>query len=133
MSIILILYPMENYYLFVYGTLKKGFGNNHLLHDADYICTAISVDKYNISGYGFPCAYPNEDGKLLQGEIYLLSDKDFINTDMLEGNGSFYNREIRTFISDGKKIDAWIYIIMQPNEMTYNSDSSIINWGYKGY
>ena len=124
---------MENYYLFVYGTLKKGFGNNHLLHDADYICTAISVDKYNISGYGFPCDYPNEDGKLLQGEIYLLSDKDFINTDMLEGNGSFYNREIRTFISDGKKIDAWIYIIMQPNEMTYNSDSSIINWGYKGY
>ena len=122
---------MKNNYLFVYGTLKRGFGNNSLLQDADYICTAVSVDKYNISGHGFPCAHPNENGKLLQGEIFLLSKSEFILTDRLEGNGSFYNREIRTFISEGKKIDAWIYIIIRPNEMTYNTDCDIINWDYK--
>ena len=122
---------MENSYLFVYGTLKRGHGNNALIRHTEFIAEAISVDKFDVSGYSFPCAYPNNDGKLLQGEIYKLTEEDFISTDSLEGNGHFYNREIRRFVYMGKIIEAWIYIIISPASNTYKTDSDIINWCYK--
>ena len=121
---------MENYYLFVYGTLKKGYGNNTLIKHTEFIGESISIDRFDLSGIGFPCAYPNRNGKLLQGEIYKLNDSDFITTDMLEGNGSLYQRELREFVCDGKIIEAWIYIIIGPFTKPYKVDSDIINWNY---
>ena len=121
---------MENYYLFVYGTLKKGYGNNTLIKHTEFIGESISIDRFDFSGIGFPCAYPNRNGKLLQGEIYKLNDSDFITTDMLEGNGSLYQRELREFVCDGKIIEAWIYIIIEPFTKPYKVDSDIINWNY---
>ena len=121
---------MENYYLFVYGTLKKGYGNNTLIKHTEFIGESISIERFDLSGIGFPCAYPNRNGKLLQGEIYKLNDSDFITTDMLEGNGSLYQRELREFVCDGKIIEAWIYIIIEPFTKPYKVDSDIINWNY---
>lgn len=121
---------MENSYLFVYGTLKKGYYNNSLISHTEFIGSAISVDRFNVSGYSFPCAHPNEDGKLLMGEIYNMSESDFIFTDRLEGNGSLYNREVRKFVCDGKIIKAWIYIIINEDSTPYDTDSDIINWDY---
>ena len=121
---------MENYYLFVYGTLKKGFCNNGLIKHTEFIGVATSTDRYDVSGYSFPCAYPNKEGKLLMGEIYKLSKDDFIFTDRLEGNGSLYQREIKDFVCNGKIIRSWIYIILRAGENTYVTDSDIINWDY---
>ena len=116
--------------VFVYGTLKKGYGNNTLIKHTEFIGESISIDRFDLSGIGFPCAYPNRNGKLLQGEIYKLNDSDFITTDMLEGNGSLYQRELREFVCDGKIIEAWIYIIIEPFTKPYKVDSDIINWNY---
>ena len=121
---------MENSYLFVYGTLKKGFSNNTLIKHTEFIGEAISVDRFDVSGYSFPCAYPNSEGKLLQGEIYNLSKSDFILTDGLESNGFFYSREIRKFVCNEETVEAWIYIIMKRSGSNYETDSDIINWNY---
>ena len=121
---------MENSYLFVYGTLKRGFGNNPLIKHTEFIGEAITIDRFDLSGIGFPCAYPNRKGKLLQGEIYNLKGKDFITTDSLEGNGSLYQRELREFICDGIILEAWIYIIIEPFTKPYKVDSDVINWDY---
>lgn len=121
---------MENKYLFVYGTLKRGFGNNRLINQCKLIGDFISVDRFDVSGYGFPCAYLNEHGKLLKGEIYELSETDFIMTDGLESNGYLYQREIRKFTKNGKLLEAWIYIIIEPFTVRYETDLDIIDWNY---
>ena len=119
---------MENKLLFVYGTLKRGFGNNRLINHAKFIGTAISVDKYYVDGWGFPCASLNKNGKPLQGEIYELTERDFISTDMLESNGFLYQREIKKFNLNGEDLESWIYIIIDPVTHPYKTDSDVINW-----
>ena len=121
---------MENYYLFVYGTLKRGFGNNHLISRCEFVGDFISTDRFDVSGQGFPCAYLNKHGKLLKGEVYKLTETDFIMTDGLEGNGFLYQRELRTFIKNGELLEAWIYIIIEPFTSNYETDLDYIDWNY---
>ena len=121
---------MENKYLFVYGTLKRGLGNHSLIKSCEFIGSFISEDRFDVSGHGFPCAYPNEYGKLLQGEIYKLTDTDFISVDSLESNGYLYQREIRKFKRGNKVVEAWIYIILKPFASSYETDSDVVNWDY---
>ena len=120
---------MKNTKLFVYGTLKKGYGNHHVINKAKFLGTFISVDKFDMSGYGFPEIYPNKHGKQIMGEIYDLCDQDFVFTDSLEGNGSFYRREIRDFTNNKETIKAWIYIILSPGSPIEVEDE-VIDWNY---
>ena len=120
---------MENNNLFVYGTLKKGYGNHSIIQKTTYIGDFISIDKFDLSGYGFPKIYPNDQGKHIKGEIYNLEEQDFISTDMLEGNGSFYQREIRKFQRNNEIIDAWVYIILQPGG-SIEVPGDVIDWDY---
>ena len=121
---------MENNYLFVYGTLKRGFGNNYILRNSEFIGSAVSEDKFVVYDCGFPCAYPDYNGKKIKGEIYKLTEEDFIFTDRLESNGYLYNREVQEFITKKGLIKAWIYIIINPYGTLYNSNSEVINWKY---
>ena len=109
--------------LFVYGTLKRGFGNNWILRNSRF----IGFDVYSC---GFPCAYPNDDGKRVFGEIYELTDEDFIFTDRLESNGSLYQREVLKFDCYNLDyiVEAWVYIIINPFGSLYETNSDIINW-----
>ena len=120
---------MKNTKLFVYGTLKKGFGNHRLIQKTEYIGDFISNDKFDLSGHSFPEIYPNDQGKQIKGEIYNLEEQDFIVTDSLEGNGYFYNREIQSFYNNKTQIEAWIYIIMQPGASIEVPDR-VIDWNY---
>ncbi len=114
--------------LFVYGTLKRGLGNNRLLVHTDFLGVATSIDRFNIYDCGFPCAEFNPDGKHLKGEIYDLTEHDFYFTDMLESNGSLYQREIREFDLHGEIVKAWIYIIITPFGRFYETTAEVINW-----
>ena len=120
---------MENYNLFVYGTLKKGYGNHRIIQKSEYSWDFISVQKFDLSDYGFPCLYPNDHGKKAKGEIYKLTKEDFIFTDRLESNGSLYRREIQKFYNCNKAVDAWIYIIITPG-MPIEVEDEIIDWNY---
>ncbi len=117
--------------LFVYGTLKRGFGNSYILRNSEFIGSAVSEEKFVIYDCGFPCAYPDYNGKRLSGEIYNLTDEDFIFTDRLESNGSLYNREVQDFIFRGELVSAWIYVIINPYGTVYDCNSEVINWNYK--
>lgn len=92
--------------VFVYGTLKKGYGNHRLLRAAKYLGVGYSVDKYFLAGRGIPFAIPEKlsrkENKVfpIQGEIYDISSyKDTIlqNLDWLEGEGVLYHRRCRKF------------------------------------
>ena len=120
---------MKNTKLFVYGTLKKGYGNHYIIKKAKYLGDFISIDRFDMSGYGFPEIYPNNSGKKIKGEVYDLCDQDFVFTDALEGNGSFYKREIRDFTNNNKTLSAWVYIILNPGT-PIESEEDVLEWDY---
>lgn len=105
--------------VFVYGTLKQGFGNHRLLADSEFIGSAVSHDRFEMKTCGFPCLIKPREADASQplacvaGELYEVDDATLEQLDRLEGNGSMYQREKINFeITDAKYEvhEAWVYI-----------------------
>ena len=57
-------------YLFVYGTLKNGFHNHHLLEDGEFVCDATTKHKYpmvNVEEYSPYLIDAKGDGHYIEG------------------------------------------------------------------
>ena len=81
------------YNIFVYGTLKKGGCNHHFLKDSEFVKNDVLKDHsiYVPDLFNFPLLLEDEGGKV-HGEIYKIDDNTLANLDMLESEGSLYNR-----------------------------------------
>lgn len=100
------------YKLFVYGSLKRGFGNHHFLEESKFvskITTKISSFRMFSLG-GFPGVSLQPNGRKIIGELYEIDDNTLQRIDYLEGNGNFYNRRL---IKLDNGDTAWMYIIDQ--------------------
>jgi gamma-glutamylcyclotransferase (GGCT)/AIG2-like uncharacterized protein YtfP len=96
--------------VFVYGSLKKGFGNHSLLTDSHYLGPYPGV----VSGEG-----------IIHGELYEVDDTTFSRLDRLEGYPSFYGRE-ETPINIGEdQVIAWMYTLPD----TWHTGSRVIESG----
>jgi gamma-glutamylcyclotransferase (GGCT)/AIG2-like uncharacterized protein YtfP len=115
----------------VYGSLKKGFGNHPILRDSEYLGEAQTLDsKYSmISLGGFPGLI--DGNHRIEGELYEVDEDTFHRLDMLEGNGSFYQRyEVET--SSGV---AWMYSLIDKPRYTISKDDvkledDVESWHY---
>jgi len=114
--------------VFVYGTLKYGYGNwRWLLQGEEYLGPAITNEKYVLGDIGFPYmfkdaenAVPDELLKPVLGDLFKVSDdKTVKGLDNLEGEGHHYHRELM-YTTTGDK--AWAY---------FNKDLSDISRCYK--
>lgn len=79
--------------LFVYGTLKRGFYNHHVIAQAggEYISDAYTAKIYDMASLG---AYPAmlEGGTFsILGELYQI--EDIAPVDLLEGHPDYYSRK----------------------------------------
>lgn len=78
--------------VFVYGTLKRGHGNNRLLQSAKFIGEAVTCEDTFLmySNGGFP--YVLKNGKFfVKGEVFEVTDKTTeSNLDFLEGVPNHY-------------------------------------------
>ena len=89
-------------YVFVYGTLKRGYWNNYLLKTSEFVCEAITYDKFALYNFKYPFAVheDNEDGKLclpVKGEVYNLDSRATLDKlDELEIQYERHNRPIIT-------------------------------------
>jgi gamma-glutamylaminecyclotransferase len=98
--------------VFVYGTLKRGYGNHGYLRSSKFEGNAYSKDCYTLYNCGFPLAYRKPDGYPIAGEIYEVPETVLTqDLDRLEGNGHFYTRHEREFIMEGETVTAWVYEI----------------------
>ncbi len=86
--------------IFVYGTLKRGFSNAHLLKNAEFICEATSRDAlYNMvcfqsakaKDYTYPAVFDGGAYKV-QGELYRVTDAELKALDDLEDESERYKR-----------------------------------------
>lgn len=79
--------------VFVYGTLKRGIGNHHLLADSQFIGNAYTVDTFKMYSVGFPIIMPDDDGFAVYGEVYDVDDDTLKRLDNLEAEGTMYDRQ----------------------------------------
>ncbi len=92
--------------VFVYGTLKKGFGLHQVLKNinAEFKGNWITDPKYTMFALGgFPGVRPN-GGDSIHGEVYAVPNMKEL--DSVEGYPSLYTRE-KLSTEWG---DSWIYI-----------------------
>ncbi len=88
--------------VFVYGTLKRNFGNNWLLREGQFIDIDI-IDGYKLiyahDKGSFPFAISNE-GTGIKGEVFDISgdhrDLTLLQLDGLEGHPNWYVRTPET-------------------------------------
>jgi gamma-glutamylcyclotransferase (GGCT)/AIG2-like uncharacterized protein YtfP len=93
--------------IFVYGTLKRGYGNHRLLAGRSvFIGDDAIIGKLFDLG-AFPAATP-EGSDLIQGETYFVGPKTLRDLDRLEGHPNFYRREV---VKTRSGVDAWVYFM----------------------
>ena len=102
----------------VYGTLRLGQGNHHVMEvsNGEYLGTTRLPGTIRAGQWsGFPyltLEHPGEKGEFT-AEVFRIPDGNLTHLDRLEGYPSFYNRSVVST----KFGDAWIYHI--EDEHTY--------------
>lgn len=81
--------------VFVYGTLKRGFGNNVLLRNSRYIGDFVSPPIFEMFAVGQHGGFPllTEGEYNILGEIWEVDDETLRRLDGLEGVPHMYRRE----------------------------------------
>ena len=113
---------MKTPYLFVYGTLRRGFKNDAYAYISGYFDYAgdAKTKGYLYNNGAFPVAVPTEENHLLHGELYTirhdyeydyammqLDDYEGVNTE--EGESPKYVRRISKVYTPNGEVDAWVY------------------------
>ena len=102
--------------LFVYGTLKRGFGNHRLLATSEFIGRAVTVEPRPlvIAGLPFMINAPGA-GLNVRGECYKVDLNTWPLLDRLEGHPNWYKRDlIKVKIYDNGEFviqDCWCYML----------------------
>jgi gamma-glutamylcyclotransferase (GGCT)/AIG2-like uncharacterized protein YtfP len=85
--------------IFVYGTLKRGYGLNHYLKDCPFLGNATTVKPYELVGNGVPAMLPGV-GTVVQGEVYEVNSKPLIeHLDRIES--AYDRKQIKARFEDG--------------------------------
>lgn len=95
---------------FVYGTLKRGYGNNRILGRSEYMGSATTKDTAFLLDYGCPVLIFHDEGKPVRGEVFKVTDDaTCYRLDCLEGYPRGYDRKEVTVILNGEETTAWVY------------------------
>ncbi len=123
----------------VYGTLKKGHGNNHLLYRSTYVGKGVTQDAYPLLISGLPYLIDEKGvGHNVDVELYAVSKTTLDTLDALEGHPTWYRRkQVPVKMSDGSVKTAWIYFNIREvrgnREMhkTFEQSFKYNNFNYK--
>ena len=115
----------------VYGTLKKGKGNNHLLAGCQFLGTGTTLDPYPMVASG--CPYLIDDrhrGHHVVVEVYRVDAIALRDIDQLEHHPNWYIRRVKPIVmdKDGEIIECYIYVIPreQAKEVTGITDETAL-------
>lgn len=104
--------------VFVYGTLRRGFGNHEYLLSHAPLVEEIDLRGYEMwagQGGGIPVIRSSSDASsLVHGEVYEVDERTLQGLDRLEGHPDWY---VRTEIQPG----LWTYLAGEDWNMTIES------------
>jgi len=89
---------MERTILFVYGTLKRGLRNNHLIADQEFLGEALTEPHYRVIDLGpHPgLVMDGANGLAVRGELWSLSECCLVELDAFEEvPGPFIRTEVK--------------------------------------
>ena len=103
--------------VFVYGTLKSGYGNNRLLTGSLSLGAAYTLQTFRLFNAGFPVSFFEPKGHPVLGELFEIPD-DLLDVtisrlDSLESEGSMYRREtvrVLPLSSAAPAVDTYMYV-----------------------
>lgn len=106
------------FFVFTYGSLMQGRGNNLYLRGQKFVGSGI-ISKHKLFDYVdgnrltsiFPVVFEtgNEDDKVV-GEVWACDDSRLYYLDALEDEGTLYERkEIVVDVDNGRKYNCYIY------------------------
>lgn len=104
--------------VFVYGSLKRGFRNFHVMKrfkDAKYVAEATldGADMYSLSA--FPAIVMNPEGGKIKGEVWSIPEENLACLDLFEGHPDFYRRvEAVVSLAGGGTEEVWVYEYAHP-------------------
>lgn len=104
--------------VFVYGTLRRGQCNSHLLESATYLGThraQIGMDMVDMGAFPGLVHYHGDYPLSITVESYEIDSNILFSLDTLEGYPSFYNR--KKVVVDG--IEGLIYYLNEDNKYSY--------------
>lgn len=105
--------------VFVYGTLKRGYGNHHILNGHRFVSEAVTVAKCRLFNSGFPVLRPrtekpNAFNAPVYGEVYDIGNdtKTLARLDALESNGRMYHRKVKLvyLFNSGRRVKVHAYV-----------------------
>jgi gamma-glutamylaminecyclotransferase len=108
--------PTGEELVFVYGTLRRGYGNHHLLeHGASFLGRARTLSPYALYALEIPFAIREQAVTPLAGEVYAVTAQCLAGLDELEEHPDWYRRElVGARLEDGSLIQAWLYFFPSP-------------------
>ena len=116
--------------VFVYGTLRLGHSNHHLLKDAYSYgigSTESSYTMYLVGGY--PYVTSSENRYPIVGEMYAVDDDTLSDLDRMEGHPRYYERrEINVIIGEVHHV-AWMYLRNPQGLLMQSGDYNDVNTG----
>ncbi len=100
-------------YLFVYGTLMRGFGLHNLLEGrAEFIDEAVTVDKFTFYASGIPFMVEKPTHHVY-GELYRVEKGIFKILDEIEEGYQRKQIKVKT-LNTGEEFSAFAYIYPHP-------------------
>lgn len=122
---------MESKHLvFVYGTLRSGHSNHHLLKDATSYGVGNTAEEYSmylISGYPYVTSF--EPRYPIVGELYGVDGTTLSVLDKMEGHPRHYERREISVIVGENQYTAWLYFKDPPGILVSNGDFSKTTYG----
>ena len=106
-------------YLFVYGSLKKGFENHDILSDANYISQAKTLRKfamYKEENHDYPYIIDDsQHGQNIDGEVYEITRQDILKrVDEFENAPKYFKHENIFVQTRSRKIKVKAYVLSEP-------------------
>jgi gamma-glutamylcyclotransferase (GGCT)/AIG2-like uncharacterized protein YtfP len=130
-----------NYKIFVYGTLRRGFHNHHLMSEAKHICDGRTTNNMRLvvhRSHGIPFTWKDEGGKPLRGELYDIDEKHLMPIHSMEVSAGYEAKWLPIILDNGETARAIVYLY-PPQESLFcmdveNCDYSIFRsrkaWGW---
>ncbi|MFH1061016.1 MAG: gamma-glutamylcyclotransferase family protein [Pseudomonadota bacterium] len=105
----------EEHLVFVYGTLRKGYQNHHLLAGARDLGPARTVALHALYLDDYPYLVKGHAVCRVVGELYGVDDAGLARLDLLEEHPVWYCRE-KVTVEDRQGIHrkVWVYFFPRP-------------------